>query len=41
MRWGELGWAALGCVASAAVVLVFLVRMLALFRARGYVSRYT
>ena len=41
MRWGELGWAALGCVACAAVVLVFLVRMLALFRARGYVSRYT
>jgi ABC-2 type transport system permease protein len=41
MRWGELGWAALGCTVFAGVVLVFLVHMLALFRARGYVSRYT
>jgi ABC-2 type transport system permease protein len=41
MRWAELGWAALGCAVFAGVVLVFLVRMLALFRARGYVSRYT
>jgi ABC-2 type transport system permease protein len=41
MRWAELGWAALGCAVFAGVVLVFLVHMLALFRARGYVSRYT
>lgn len=41
MRWGELGWAALGTVVSAAAVLVFVARMLAVFRKRGYVSRYT
>ena len=39
--WGELGLALLGCVITGAAVLLFLTRMLSLFRVRGYISRYT
>jgi ABC-2 type transport system permease protein len=41
MLWGELGLSLLGCAVLGAIVLVFLTRMLATFRTRGYISRYT
>ena len=41
MPWGELGLAAVGTLVAAAVALVFLGRMLRVFRRRGYVTRYS
>jgi ABC-2 type transport system permease protein len=41
MRWGELGLAGLTTVAMAAAGLVFLAWMLATFRRRGYITRYS
>jgi ABC-2 type transport system permease protein len=40
LQWGQLGWAALGAVVIGAAALAFLVRCLAVFRARGYISRH-
>jgi ABC-2 type transport system permease protein len=40
LPWNELGLAAAGTVVATAIVLAFLGRMLRLFRARGYVTRY-
>jgi ABC-2 type transport system permease protein len=39
--WNELGIAAVGAVVVAALSTAFLVRMLAVFRRRGYISRHT
>lgn len=41
LPWGELGWAAVGAVVLAAASVFYVTRMLAVFRARGYISRYT
>jgi len=41
LLWGELGIALLGCIILGALVLLFLTRMLSMFRTRGYISRYT
>jgi ABC-2 type transport system permease protein len=41
LDWGQIGIAALGAVALAVGALVFLIRMLTLFRKRGYISRYS
>jgi ABC-2 type transport system permease protein len=41
MPWGELGLAAVGTLVAAAAALVFLGRMLRVFRRRGYVTRYS
>ncbi|MCU1449038.1 MAG: type transporter, partial [Acidimicrobiales bacterium] len=41
LLWGELGLALLGCAVGGAIVVWFLVRMLSMFRSRGYISRYT
>jgi ABC-2 type transport system permease protein len=40
LPWGELGIAALGSVALAVGAAWFVVRMLATFRSRGYISRH-
>ena len=39
--WGELGLAAVGALVTGALSAAFLVRMLAVFRQRGYISRHT
>lgn len=39
--WGELGVAAAGSVVAAAVGLWFVARMLAVFRSRGYITRFS
>jgi ABC-2 type transport system permease protein len=41
MHWGEVGWATLGVAVGAIATLMFLARMLSVFRSRGYISRYT
>lgn len=41
LDWGELGIAAASTAVFSALALWFLVRMLALFRRRGYITRYT
>lgn len=41
LPWGELGWAALGAGVLAVASVVYVTRMLAVFRTRGYISRYT
>jgi ABC-2 type transport system permease protein len=41
LPWGQVGIAAAGTVALVALSLVFVTRMLALFRRRGYISRHT
>jgi ABC-2 type transport system permease protein len=41
LPWGELGIAAVGSVVLALGAGVFVVRMLATFRSRGYISRHT
>jgi len=41
LPWAELGVAAAGSVVAAAAAAVFVVRMLATFRRRGFISRYT
>jgi ABC-2 type transport system permease protein len=40
MPWGDLGIAFVGCAIAALLGLLFLTRMLATFRRRGYVTRY-
>ena len=40
LPWGELGIAAVGALVLAVASVWFVVRMLAVFRARGYISRY-
>jgi ABC-2 type transport system permease protein len=39
--WGQLGVAAIASVVVAGLSTIYVVRMLALFRARGYISRHT
>lgn len=41
LDWGEIGLAAAGSVLLTAVASAYLTRMLALFRRRGYITRYT
>ncbi|HEY1636440.1 MAG TPA: hypothetical protein VGF64_16900, partial [Acidimicrobiales bacterium] len=41
MQWGQLGLATASTVVAAVAVLAFLVLMLATFRRRGYVTRYS
>jgi ABC-2 type transport system permease protein len=41
MPWGDLAVGAIGTLVVAAAALFYATRMLALFRARGYISRYT
>jgi ABC-2 type transport system permease protein len=41
VSWGQLGLAAASSIVFAAVALLFLIRMLHVFRARGYISRHT
>jgi ABC-2 type transport system permease protein len=41
MDWGEIGIAAVATLVFTILALVFLTRMLKLFRARGYISRYS
>jgi ABC-2 type transport system permease protein len=41
LNWGEVGLAAIGAVAMLLIALAYLVRMLKLFRKRGYITRYT
>jgi ABC-2 type transport system permease protein len=41
MPWQELGLAALGAVVCAVLGVVWVTRMLALFRRRGYITRYS
>jgi ABC-2 type transport system permease protein len=40
LPWDELGLAAVGALVLAVASVWFVVRMLAVFRARGYISRY-
>ena len=40
LPWDELGIAAVGALVLAVASVWFVVRMLALFRARGYISRH-
>jgi ABC-2 type transport system permease protein len=39
--WGQLGLAAVGCLALVVVASAFVARMLRVFRSRGYISRHT
>jgi ABC-2 type transport system permease protein len=39
--WGQLGLAAIGCVVVFGLANVFVIRMLKVFRARGFISRHT
>jgi ABC-2 type transport system permease protein len=41
LDWGEVGIASIGAVVMVALALAYLVRMLTLFRRRGYITRYT
>jgi ABC-2 type transport system permease protein len=41
LNWSQLGIAAAETVVLAGLALWFLVRMLAIFRKRGYITRYT
>jgi ABC-2 type transport system permease protein len=41
LQWGELGIATLSALAFAIVAVLFLARMMKVFRRRGYISRYT
>jgi ABC-2 type transport system permease protein len=41
LPWGQLGLAALGCVVLVIASTAFVVTMLRVFRARGYISRHT
>ncbi len=40
LAWGQLGWASVGTLAIAAAAVWWLARSLAVFRARGYISRH-
>ena len=39
--WADLAWAALGGVVLAALSMLYVLRMLRLFKHRGYVTRYS
>ena len=39
LPWGSIGWGALGAVVLAVGSVWFVMRMLAAFRSRGYISR--
>jgi ABC-2 type transport system permease protein len=39
--WGEVTWGAVGAVVLAALSVLYVTRMLALFRRRGFISRHT
>lgn len=39
--WADLGWAALGAFVLAGLSMLYVLRMLRVFRARGYVTRYS
>jgi ABC-2 type transport system permease protein len=39
--WADLGWATLGAFVLASLSMVYVLRMLRLFRARGFVTRYS
>ncbi len=39
--WADLGWAALGALVLAVLSMLYVLRMLRTFRARGYVTRYS
>jgi ABC-2 type transport system permease protein len=39
--WADLGWAALGALVLAALSMLYVLRMLRTFRARGFVTRYS
>ena len=41
MPWGQLGWALLGCVIAAILGLLYITRMLGVFRRRGFVTRFS
>ncbi len=41
LDWGLLAWSAAGAVVLLAAAAAFLVRMLGVFRRRGYITRYT
>jgi ABC-2 type transport system permease protein len=41
MPWGDLGWAAGGGVVVLGLAAVYVSRMLAMFRSRGFVTRYS
>jgi ABC-2 type transport system permease protein len=41
LPWGELAWGGVGAVVLAVMSVVYVTRMLAVFRRRGYISRYT
>lgn len=41
LNWGEIGIAALGATVMAVLALVYLIKMLHVFRKRGYISRYS
>jgi ABC-2 type transport system permease protein len=41
LPWSEIGIAALSAAVLSVAALVFVARMLALFRRRGYISRYS
>jgi len=39
--WADLGWAALSAVVLAGLSMLYVLRMLRIFRARGFVTRYS
>lgn len=41
LRWGELAWAAVLALVAVVLATAFVARMLAMFRRRGYVTRYS
>ncbi len=41
MPWGQLAWALLGCVIVALLGLLYITRMLGVFRRRGFVTRFS
>jgi ABC-2 type transport system permease protein len=40
LPWGEIAWATLGTIVLAVLALIYLTKMMSLFRRRGYISRY-
>ena len=41
LPWGQLAWPPLGCLVLVAAAMAFVVRMLRVFRSRGYITRHT
>jgi ABC-2 type transport system permease protein len=41
MPWGELGIAAIGCAIALAAGMAFVLRMMRVFRQRGFVTRFS